>query len=280
MCDMEPILQKVYALGLLPVIKIDDAEASVPLAEALINGGLPAAEVTFRTDAAEEAIRKMHAAYPEMFICAGTVLTPEQADRASEAGAALIVSPGLNEAVVSHCLDKGIPVIPGCATPSDIERAIGLGLSTVKFFPAEANGGIKAIKAISAPYPQMRFMPTGGINTENLPGYLDCPKVLCCGGSFMVPGDALHQGDYETITRLTRNAVRTVHGFILRSLPGNEESDFLSSLLPMEGTVPAFSVRSISRLTAYFSLMDIPYTLCGNDSVMAAAAGKQLLFVE
>lgn len=280
MLCIDPILKKVYALGILPVIKIEDASSAPALAGALINGGLPAAEVTFRTAAAADAIRAMHERFPDMLICAGTVLTPEQAKAAADAGASFIVSPGLNPKVVRYCLDHGIPVIPGCATPSDIEQAIELGLSAVKFFPAEANGGAAAIKAVSAPYPQMRFMPTGGVNLANLPAYLSNKKVLCCGGSFMVPGETLAEGDYEKITRLTAEAVRAVHGFALRSLPVSGDEDLLSSLLPIEGTLPAVSVRSAARLSAYLSLMGISYTPCGENALTALAAGQQILFVE
>ena len=280
MLRIDPILKKVYALGILPVIKIEDASSAPALAGALIQGGLPAAEVTFRTAAAADAIRAMHDRFPDMLICAGTVLTPEQAKSAADAGASFIVSPGLNPKVVRYCLENGVPVIPGCATPSDIEQAIELGLSAVKFFPAEANGGAAAIKAVSAPYPQMRFMPTGGVNLGNLPAYLSNKKVLCCGGSFMVPGETLAEGDYEKITRLTAEAVRAVHGFTLRSLPGDGDENLLSSLLPIEGKFPAVSVRSTARLSAYFDLMGLSYTPCGENALTALAAGQQILFVE
>ena len=205
MLTLDAIRQSAYSLGVIPVIRIEDAALARPLAEALTAGGLPAAEVTFRTAAAADAIAAMRKAFPDMLICAGTVLTKQQADDAVRSGASFVVSPGLNPEIVTHCLEHDIPIIPGCATPSDIERALSLGLDTVKFFPAEANGGIAAIKAIAAPYGQVSFMPTGGINAANLSSYLAFKKVLCCGGSFMVPGSALAAADFATVRRLSRS---------------------------------------------------------------------------
>ena len=209
-------LEKLSLAGLVPVIKVDDAKDAVPLCRALSNGGLPVAEITFRTDAAEEAIRLVHEQLPEVLLCAGTVLTPEQADRAMAAGAAAIVSPGLNPTVVQHCLDHGYPVCPGISSPSDIEVALSMGLTAVKVFPAEAIGGIKLIKSMAAPYPSLRFMPTGGINENNMLDYLSFGKILCCGGSWMVPGDAIKSQDWNAITELTRSAVNKMLGFELR----------------------------------------------------------------
>ncbi len=188
----------------------------MPLCKALSDGGLPVAEITFRTAAAEESIRRVHEALPNVLLCAGTVLTTEQVDRAVAAGAAAIVSPGLNPEVVKYCLSKNIPVCPGTANPSDLEVALSLGLNTVKFFPAEALGGLKLIKAMSAPYGSMKFMPTGGINENNMLDYLANPKVLCCGGSWMVPADAVAAKDWDRITELTRSAVNKMLGLELR----------------------------------------------------------------
>lgn len=209
-------LEKLSLAGLVPVIAINDAEDAVPLCKALSDGGLPVAEITFRTAAAEEAIRRVHEALPHVILCAGTVLTCEQVDRAVNAGAAAIVSPGLNPEVVKYCISKNIPVCPGTANPSDIEVAISLGLKTVKFFPAEALGGLKLIKAMSAPYGAMTFMPTGGVNENNMLDYLAFPKVLCCGGSWMVPKDAVEAKDWSRITELTRSAVNKMLGLELR----------------------------------------------------------------
>ena len=207
---VEELLKQIECMGILPVIKLNDAKDAVPLAKALCEGGLPCAEVTFRTDAAKESIAEMTKAYPEMLVGAGTVLNTDQVDAAVEAGAKFIVSPGLNPDTVEYCVKKGIPILPGCSSPSDIEQAIKYGLNVVKFFPAEAAGGLKAIKAMAAPYSQIRFMPTGGINTKNLADYLSCDKILCCGGSWMVKGDMIKAGEFDKITAMTKEAVAKV----------------------------------------------------------------------
>ncbi len=209
-------LNQLSLAGLVPVIAINDAEDAVPLCKALADGGLPVAEITFRTAAAEESIRRVHEALPEVLLCAGTVLTTDQVDRAVAAGAAAIVSPGLNPEVVRYCVEKGIPVCPGTANPSDIEVALSFGLKAVKVFPAEAIGGIKLIKSMAAPYVDMKFMPTGGINENNMLEYLSFGKILCCGGSWMVPKDAVEAKDWNRITELTRSAVNKMLGLELR----------------------------------------------------------------
>ena len=207
MIVVENLIKKITDTGVIPVIKIDNVKDALPLAEALKNGGLCCAEITFRTDAAEESIRLIHEKYPEFFIAAGTVLTTEQADKAMAAGASFIVSPGLNPEVVKHCNDKGYPIIPGVCTPTEIEAAMSLGLTYLKFFPAEAAGGVKMIKAVSAPYTKVRFMPTGGISTKNLADYLGCKAVFACGGSWMVPSDLINEGGFDEIEKLTAEAV-------------------------------------------------------------------------
>ena len=208
---MNKVVEELSKIGIVPVIALDDAKDAEPLAKALIEGGLPCAEVTFRTAAAEESIRIMAEKFPELVVGAGTVLTPEQADRAMNAGAKFIVSPGLNPKVVKHCLDKGYPIVPGTSNPSDVETAIELGLDVVKFFPAEAAGGLNMIKSMAAPYTNMKFMPTGGINAGNLKSYLDFGKIVCCGGSWMVKKDMVAAGDFEGIKNLTREAVDTIN---------------------------------------------------------------------
>lgn len=212
---MNDILSKIQKIGIVPVVVIDDVKAAKPVAKALIDGGLPVAEVTFRTDAAEESIKVMSQEYPDMLVGAGTVLTPEQVDRAVAAGAKFIVSPGFNADVVKHCLDINIPVAPGCNNPSQMEQALALGLDVVKFFPAEQSGGIKAIKAMAAPYVNLKFMPTGGINADNINDYLAFDKVIACGGSWMVSSKLINEGNFEKITELTREAVMKVQGFEL-----------------------------------------------------------------
>ncbi|MBQ9009780.1 MAG: bifunctional 4-hydroxy-2-oxoglutarate aldolase/2-dehydro-3-deoxy-phosphogluconate aldolase [Clostridia bacterium] len=206
------VLKELSLIGIVPVIAINDAADAVPLAQALCDGGLPCAEVTFRTAAAEEAIRNMTKAFPDMLVGAGTVLTNDQVDRAVAAGAKFIVSPGLNPETVKHCQKIGIPVCPGTSNPSDIELALSLGLKTVKFFPAEAAGGLKYIKSIAAPYVDVTFMPTGGIGEKNLLDYLSFKKIICCGGSWMVPGDALAAKDWDRIRSLVSSAVSLMLG--------------------------------------------------------------------
>ena len=222
---MNEVLVQFQKLGIIPVVVIDDAKDAVPLAKALCEGGLPVAEVTFRTDAAEEAIRLMAEACPEMLVGAGTVLTTEQVDRAVAAGAKFIVSPGLNPKVVKYCQEKNVPITPGTARPTDIEMALELGLEVVKFFPAEQNGGLPMIKAMAAPYTKVKFMPTGGINAKNLKSYLDFDKIIACGGSWMVPKDLVAAGNFDEIKRLTREAVNTMLGFELRHIGINANGD-------------------------------------------------------
>jgi len=212
---MNEVLEKIQKIGIVPVVVLNDAKDAKPLAKALVAGGLPCAEVTFRTDAAAESIKIMTAEFPEMLVGAGTVLTTEQVDRAIEAGAKFIVSPGLNPKVVKYCQEKGVPITPGTANPSDIEAALELGLEVVKFFPAEAAGGLKMIKAMAAPYVNMKFMPTGGINADNLNSYLDFPKIIACGGSWMVNSKLISEGKFDEIEKLTREAVNKMLGFEL-----------------------------------------------------------------
>ena len=204
---MENLIKEISAAGVVPVVKLDDAANAVKLAEALRKGGLNCAEITFRTDAAEESIRLIAEKYPDMLIAAGTVLTAEQADNAMAAGAKVIVSPGLNPDVVRHCRAMGYPIVPGVCTPGEVEKALSFGLKYLKFFPAEAAGGVKMIKAMAAPYTMVRFMPTGGINVSNLADYLSCKAVFACGGSWMVPSAEIDGGRFDTIEKLTAEAV-------------------------------------------------------------------------
>ena len=209
---MIPLLEKLEKIGIVPVVKIDDVEKAVPLAKALVAGGIPCVEITFRTAQAEESIRRIAAEVPETLVGAGTVLTTEQADRATAAGAQFVVSPGFNPTVVAHCIQKGIPIVPGCANPSDIEQALAFGLEVVKFFPAEQAGGLAYIKAIAAPYPNLKFMPTGGINADNIAAYIAFDKVLACGGSWMVGADLINTGNFAKITALSQEAVLQMLG--------------------------------------------------------------------
>ena len=195
---MSNIADKFEELGVIPVVVLNDSKDALPLAKALVEGGLPCAEVTFRTEAAEESIRLMHEAYPDMVLAAGTVLTTEQVDRAVAAGASVIVSPGFDPEVVDYCISKNIPVMPGIVTPSELAQAVKRGLTRVKFFPA------------TAAYTTVRIMPTGGINTSNLEEFLSCDKIFCCGGSWMVKGDMIKAGEFDKIQKMTEEAVALV----------------------------------------------------------------------
>lgn len=209
---MDSIYTRMEQVKLVPVVKIEEEKDALPLARALREGGLPCMEITFRTGCAQQALRAITQAFPDMLVGAGTVLSPAQARQAAEAGAAFIVSPGLNPEVVGWCVEHQVPVLPGCATPSDVERAIGFGLSVVKFFPAENAGGLPMIRALGAPYGQMRFMPTGGINEKNLREYLADPRVLACGGSWMVKPDLIRAGRFDAIAEICRRAVALARG--------------------------------------------------------------------
>ena len=207
---MNEVLEKLGQYGIVPVVVLNDSKDAAPLADALCDGGLACAEVTFRTEAAADSIRIMTEKHPEMLVGAGTVLTTKQVDEAVEAGAKFIVSPGLNPTIVKYCIEKNIPITPGVATPSEMEQAIELGLNLVKFFPAEPSGGLAMINAVAAPYTMLKFMPTGGINPNNVKDYLNSDKIFACGGSWMVKGNLINNGDFDKIKELTKEAVNIV----------------------------------------------------------------------
>jgi len=207
---MSDILKQIGEIGIVPVIAISDVEKAVPLARALAAGGIPCAEVTFRTAEGEECIRRIAAEVPEVLVGAGTVTTTEQVDRAINAGAKFLVSPGLNRNVVSYSTSKNIPIVPGCATPSEMEAAMELGIYAIKFFPAEQAGGLPYIKAVAAPYTNLRFLPTGGINAGNLSKYIAFSKVIACGGSWMVAKELIDSSSFDEITKLCKEAVMIV----------------------------------------------------------------------
>lgn len=219
------VLEEIMKIGIVPVVTIDCVEDAIPLAMALCNGGIPCAEVTFRTKAAKYAIKEMLKEYPDMMVGAGTILNIEQAEEAIEAGAKFIVSPGFNSKVVKYCIDNGVVIIPGCNTPSNIEEAIEFGLDTVKFFPAEASGGLNMIKAMSAPYGNIKFMPTGGINIDNLNTYLGFNKIIACGGTWMATKQLIKEGKFEEIKNITRAAVEKMLGFELLHIGVNTKSN-------------------------------------------------------
>lgn len=235
---MTDIKTRIHQIGIVPVVKLDRVEDALPLAKALIEGYLPCAEVTFRTDKAKESIRLIADTYPEMLVGAGTVLSTKQVDEAIEAGAKFIVSPGLNPEVVSYCLSQGIPVFPGTANASDIEQALSMGLDVVKFFPAEINGGLAAINALSGPFPHLMFMPTGGVNLVNMMDYLASPKVLACGGSWMVQDSLIKAAKFDEIRQLSEAAVMKMLGFELADVV-SEGKDDLASLSALLGLVSA-----------------------------------------
>ena len=204
---METMTQKIAESLIVPVVVLEDAKDAKPLAKALVNGGLPCAEVTFRTAAAAESIKIMTTEYPDMLVGAGTVLTTAQVDLAVESGAKFIVSPGFDPEIVDYCLSKDIPVFPGCVTPSEVAQAVKRGLKVVKFFPAGQFGGVATIKALAAPYVGLKFMPTGDVNAKNLEEYLNCSSIIACGGSWMVKGDMIKAGEFDKIETMTKEAV-------------------------------------------------------------------------
>ncbi len=212
------ILEQIGGMGIVPVVSIPESRMALPLAESLLAGGLPCAEITFRTAAAADSLAQIARAYPDLVLGAGTVLTTEQADRAIDAGAKFIVSPGTNPRVVEHCLARGVTIFPGVCTPTEIEAALALGVDVLKFFPAEPMGGTGFLKAICAPYRQVRFIPTGGIDTKNLASYLAIPAVVGCGGSWMVKPELMEAGEFGKIESLTREAmalVRQIRGEVI-----------------------------------------------------------------
>lgn len=204
------ILQRIAALKILPVVTLADAGSAIPLGKTLIDNGLPAIEVTFRTATAADAINELRDAYPSLLIGAGTVLNAEQVQQARRAGADFVVSPGLNANTVLACRQEAMPIIPGVNDASAIEQALELGLTALKFFPAEASGGVRMIEALLAPYPQVKFLPTGGVSPANVRDYLAVPGVFACGGSWMVPTPLLSTGNWDEIGRLVREAVQLV----------------------------------------------------------------------
>ena len=201
------VVDQIGRLGLVPVVEIPDAALAGPLGQALLAGGLPCAEITFRTSSAAAAIAVLRRECPDLLVGAGTVLTPAQVDAAADAGAAFIVAPGFNPVTLERARARGLPMIPGVCTPTEIEQALSHGVDVLKFFPAEAAGGVAFLRAVSAPYKNVRFIPTGGVSASNLASYLALPQVLACGGSWMVSQGLLLRGDFEAIRRLASEAV-------------------------------------------------------------------------
>ena len=260
---MNETLEKIGELGIVPVVKIEKVEDALPLGKALIDGDLPIAEITFRTSAAEESIKSLTKELPNLLVGAGTILTVEQAKKAVSAGAKFIVSPGFNPKVVDYCIENNIPITPGINNPTQIEMALERGIEVVKFFPAEASGGLPLLKSMSAPYSGIKFVPTGGINLNNLCSYLSNNKVHACGGSWMVKADLISSGNFAEITRLTKEAVSIMLGFEFAHLGINEETkdkalysaNLLSRLFnfPLkEGTSSAFAGSSFEVIKSQY----------------------------
>ena len=220
---MDACIKELYRIGIVPVVALEDAADALPLGAALKKGGVSAIEVTFRTAAAADAIRLLTREMPELLVGAGTVITKEQADAAIEAGAKFIVSPGFQPELVSYVLSKGVPMCPGTATPGEMEQAMALGLSAVKFFPAEQNGGAPMLKALSAPYRDLLFMPTGGVKLENLRTYLALDQVFACGGTWLATKDDIKAKAFDKITARTREAVKTMLNFRIKHVGINSK---------------------------------------------------------
>ena len=260
---MNSVLQDIELTGIVPVIAIDDAANAEPLAKALIDGGLPCAEVTFRTAAAKESISRISKSYPTMLLGAGTVLTIEQVKTAVDCGAKYIVSPGLNPKVVEYCVTNNIPIFPGVATPSEVELAIELGLNVVKFFPAEGNGGLAYLKAIGGPYRQMKFIPTGGIDETNLLSYLKYSQIVACGGSWMVKPEFIANKQFDEIRKMTERAVMLMLGFDLKHVGMNctteQESMTNASLISQLFSLPVKEGNSSNFVGTQFEVMKKNY---------------------
>lgn len=245
------MFKTIYELGIIPVVAIDDADKAVPLAKALSEGGLPAAEITFRTAAAEESIRRIVAECPDVLVGAGTVLTKEQADRAVAAGAKFIVTPGFNPEMIAYIKSLGIPMMPGAATPGEMEQAMSMGLTNIKFFPAEANGGVNKLKALAGPYQAAKWMPTGGVNAKNLNDYLSFDRIIACGGTWLATGADIAEGNWEGITKKCKEAVKTMLGFELRkvciygdSANAEKNAEFVASLFGFNCTETECGVQA------------------------------------
>ena len=260
---MKKVLNRIGELGIVPVVRLDRPEDALPLGRALLEGDLPIAEVTFRTDAAEESIKILSKELPEILVGAGTVLTKDQVEKAVAAGAKFIVTPGFNPSVVDYCVEKGIPVTPGINSPSQIEMALERGLDTVKFFPAEQSGGLAMLKAMSAPYGSVKFIPTGGVDVKNMLSYLAFDKILAVGGSWMVKPEFAASGRFDEIARLAREAVYTMHGFELGHLGVNcadekEASGEASKIASLFGLVVRDGNSSVFA-GKLFEFMKSPY---------------------
>ncbi|MDR0401456.1 MAG: bifunctional 4-hydroxy-2-oxoglutarate aldolase/2-dehydro-3-deoxy-phosphogluconate aldolase [Endomicrobium sp.] len=222
---MNKLLEEIRKIGIVPVVTLDNSDNALPLAVALNKGGIDCIEITFRTKAAKKSIMSISREFPKMLIGAGTVLTTQHVDEAIYAGAKFIVTPGLNPKIVKYCIEKNITIIPGCSSPTDIEIAIELGVNTVKIFPVENIGGLNMIKALSAPYTNMNFIPTGGINLKNINSYLSFKKVIACGGSWITNKELIDKNDFNSITKLSKEAISSILNFELAHVCMNSKDE-------------------------------------------------------
>lgn len=282
---MTEFMKTVSSIGVIPVVKIDDASKAVPLAKALEAGGIPAAEITFRTDAAASAIQQIAKECPNVLVGAGTVLNVEQCERAIQAGAKFIVSPGYNQDVVDYCNQRQMPVLPGCANASDITRAANSGLEVVKFFPAEQAGGLGYIKALAPVFPKMMFMPTGGVNAGNLNSYLSFPRILACGGSWMVKADLIAEDRFDEITALCRQAMETMLGFELAHVgingENNEEAGSVANAFQNLFGFQAKEGNSSWFAGSFVEIMKKPYLgRCGHIAISTLTMPRAVAYLE
>ena len=249
---MKTAMQTIQDMGILPVINIPDVDSAIPLVDALRDGGLNAIEVTLRSEGSMNAIRRIRAERPDFVVGAGTVLSVETCQKALEAGASYIVSPGLDMEILSYCKEHDVPYVPGCTSATEIQLAAKEGLKTIKFFPAELSGGIAAITLLSGPFPDLKFVPTGGITFENLGSYLRSPKVAACGGSFMAPADLIKAGKFDQITENCKRAVRISLGFELAHVGINHESE-KDAAKTVEAICRAFLLEPIPKNSCIFA---------------------------
>ena len=238
---MKKVLEEMYSSAVIPVVAIDNSDDAKELGEAFLAAGIKVIEITFRTAAGEDAIRKLSESGLDVCTGAGTVLSVEMAEKAVKAGARFLVSPGFDEEVVGWAVEHEIPIFPGVTSPSEVARAQKFGLDVVKFFPAEAAGGVKMLKALKGPYADMKFIPTGGISAQNIGSYMELSNVVACGGSWICPSKLIREHQFEEITRLSKEAVRNIHDISLLHLGINEQNKHI-----------VLGVRNIDRAMAYF----------------------------
>lgn len=281
--NTKEVINLLHKIGIIPVVKLDRVDDALPLAKALIDGNLPCAEVTFRTDAAAESMRLMAETYPEMLIGAGTVLTKEQVDDAIDSGAKFIVSPGLNPEIVEYCFERNIPIVPGVANASDIESALSLGLEVVKFFPAEINGGLNAINALSGPFPNLKFIPTGGVSTANMNNYLQSNKIVAAGGTWMVKDDLINSGNFEEVAAISRDAVKKMLGFRIAHVginpTDNERTEGLEMFSKIFGSDPKETPMS-HFVSEHIELMHDGRGKYGHIAIATHSVERAMYFLE